>query len=109
MSFKGLLNATCTIQALTTTINNLGAYTSSFSAGVVKNCRINALTVGGESEIASRWADREVFKMFLDETANIGATHRVISGGSTFNVLQSDSFDKSSNRHHIEAIIEMVR
>jgi len=109
MSVKGLLNAQCTIQALTTTINNLGAYTSSFSTGVQQDCRINALTQGGESEIANRWADREVFKIFLDETASIGATHRIVSGGSTFNVLQAEVFDDASSRHHVEAFMEMVR
>ena len=103
MSFKSLLSSLCTIQSVATTVNSLGEVRRTYTAGTQVNCRLNPLR-SGEADQSRRSAVTRGMRLYLEPGANITESHRVQSGGKTFNVTAVDDMFS----RHLEVDMERV-
>lgn len=99
-----LLNSTCTIQSLSTTVNLIGQVTRTFSTGTKYACRLNPLRVGGEMDAAQRRLVQKQLRVFVQDDATNTPSSRLLSKGKTYNVIQSNDYFE----HHQELLVELI-
>jgi head-tail adaptor len=109
MSFKGLLNTTCTIQEITETQDS-GTGQKEKTWSNIKNgvkCRLDQAS-GKEFAAPNSIMAKASHILFLDSKYNLKEkNHRIIIKSTTYNILLVS--DGGGHGHHLELLLEIIQ
>ena len=107
MSFKGLLNTTCTIQSKTVSYNASSREQEETWADSVTSvkCRLDQAT-GTEKRTPIAIFSRVTHVLFMGFRTLSSNTHRIVIDSITYNILLVSN--ASGEGHHIEAFLEVI-
>jgi len=110
MSFEGLLNQTCTIQASTVGHDDVGGIEDDWAALYTDiSCRVAQLS-SQERLMLGREGETATHRIYLLPTATgVTVRNRAISGGSTFDIVSAEESRGSAAVHHYELVVALRR
>jgi len=109
MSYKGLLNTTCTIQVSTetqdTTTNQMIDSWATFASSV--KCRLDQAS-GGKQVSSDDILSKKTHTLFVEYRTDLNwKNHRVVIGSYTYDILLI--LNAGGHGHHTELALELVR
>lgn len=105
MSFKSLLDKTCTIQEKTISYSDTGSPTKTWADKAINvDCAIQTISGGDASQARSEKLQVTHF-MFFEFSADVIAGNKIISNGIEYIVKRVD--DGGGRGHHKEILAEL--
>ena len=102
MSFTSLMTHTCTLQAKTSSQNELGEWTNTFtSASTPISCRMDPISAMERMEMQGRFDDVR-YICFTESSNRISVDNQVVYNGTTYRVKEAIM---DSEFHHWESLL----
>ena len=110
MSFKSLLNITCTIEVKSLTQDAAGQMTESWATAEANvKCRLDPIGGGLQTEPDTAYVAATHILFLLEPSITLTIVdHRIIISGTTYTILLVKNLYAQSDLDHLEVLLERV-